>query len=135
MLAAVACLPRALRPFNGQHAAHRQAVDWLAAREEQGGAVLDSHGWTALYSGRKTYRYEAARTAYRDPQLAYVIVEQLELERESARGETLRELLTQAGEPVARFVDPQAGSQPAVCIYRWQPQRFVQSWKGRSDAR
>jgi 4-amino-4-deoxy-L-arabinose transferase-like glycosyltransferase len=135
LLAAVSCLPRALRPFNFQFTAHRQAVDWLAAREEQGGAVLDSRGWTALYSGRKTYRYEAARTAYRDPQLTYVIVEQLELEMKSDRGDTLRQLLAQAGEPLARFADPRAAPQQAVYVYRWLPQRFVQSGRGRSDAR
>lgn len=135
LLAAATCLPRTMRPFNFQYTAHRQAVDWLAAREEQGGAVLDSRGWTALYSGRKTYRYEAARTAYRDPQLAYVIVEQLELEMQSDRGDTMRQLLTEAGEPLARFVDPRAAPQQAVHIYRWLPQRFVNSWRGRGDAR
>jgi hypothetical protein len=135
LLATVICLPRTLRPFNYQFTAHRQAVDWLAARDEQTGAVLDSRGWTALYSGRKTYRYEAARTAYRDPQLAYVIVEQHELEMHSDRGDTMRLLLVQAGEQVARFVDPHCGPEETVCVYRWLPQRFVQSWKGRGDAR
>lgn len=135
LLAAVTCLPRTLRPFNHQFTAHRQAIDWLAERDEQAGAVLDSRGWTALYSGRKTYRYEAARSAYRDPQLTYVIVEQHELEMQSVRGDTMRQLLSQAGEPVARFIDEWTSPQQAVQIYRWSPQRFVLSWKGFDDAR
>src|SRR5262249_53772675 len=121
LLAAMTCLPRTLRPFNYQFTGHRQAVDWLEQRDEQAGAVLDTRGWTALYSGRKTYRYEAARTAYRDPQLAYVIVERHELEMPSDRGETMRLLLAQAGEPVARFVDARAGPEQTVCVFRWLP--------------
>ena len=34
-----------------------------------------------------------------------------------------------------RFVDPLAAPQQAVHIYRWLPQRFVNSWRGRGDAR
>lgn len=119
-----ACAPDCLASLHASRAGHRQAANWLAEHAVLAQAVLDSRGWTALYTGRKTYRYEAAQAAFSDPALAYVVVEQAEMETASLRGETLRLLMAHAGEPVARFAD--AGEKHCVVIHRWHPERFQQ---------
>ena len=70
-LAAAACLPQTLSALHPTRIGHRQAGQWLAEADEPG-TVLDTRGWTALYSGRPTLRYDAAKAAYRLPDLAYV---------------------------------------------------------------
>ncbi|OYV96211.1 MAG: hypothetical protein B7Z73_01110 [Planctomycetia bacterium 21-64-5] len=121
----VACAPDCLATLHASRAGHRQAASWLAHNAQPSQAVLDSRGWTALYTGRKTYRYEAAQAAFADPSLAYVVVEQAELELPSRRSETLRLLMAQAGEPVARF-SAAGGDKHHVVIHRWRPDRFQQ---------
>jgi hypothetical protein len=123
-LAALACLPALARPLHGSRINHREAADWLAEHAGQDDVVLDSRGWTALYTGRPTYRYEAAQAAFSDPRLAYVVVEQAEMDIASRRGETMRRLLAQAGEPVARFSVPGTKPERDVVVHRWRPQRF-----------
>jgi hypothetical protein len=123
-IAALACLPALSRPLHGSRINHREAADWLAEHAGQDDVVLDSRGWTALYTGRPTYRYEAAQAAFSDPRLAYVVVEQAELDVASRRGETMRRLLAQAGEPVARFSVPGTKPDRDVVVHRWRPQRF-----------
>jgi 4-amino-4-deoxy-L-arabinose transferase-like glycosyltransferase len=125
VLAAFACLPRTLTPLHTSRIAHRQAGVWLATAD-QPGTVLDTRGWTALYSRRPTLRYDAAKTAYRLPGLAYVVVEQRELELDSARAKTLRHLLAGAAQRVAMFAAPRNRSEENVLIFRWHPERFTE---------
>lgn len=125
VLAVASCLGDLIRPLHASRGAHREAAQWLQSHAAAGEAVLDSRGWTALYTGRKTYRYEAAQAAFGDPALAYVVVEQAEIESPSRRGETLRLLLTQACEPAIRFVSPGA-ARHGVTVWRWHPERFAQ---------
>ncbi|HEX5445875.1 MAG TPA: glycosyltransferase family 39 protein, partial [Pirellulales bacterium] len=124
-LALANCMGDLLRPLHASRAAHREAAEWLKAHAAVRDVVLDSRGWTALYTGRKTYRYEAAQAAFSDPALAYVVVEQTELEASSRRGETLRLLVAQAGEPAARFA-PAGAAKHGVTVWRWHPQQFAQ---------
>ncbi len=128
MLAA-ACVAACGADCSGQlHAsreAHREAAQWLMMHAAPSAAVLDSRGWTALYTGRKTYRYEAAQAAFTDPALRYVVVEQAELGASSRRSETMRLLMGHAGEPVARFAAADSDKH-SVAIYRWRPERFQQ---------
>ncbi|HUY33016.1 MAG TPA: glycosyltransferase family 39 protein [Pirellulales bacterium] len=123
-LAAAACLPALVKPLHASRAGHREAAEWLARNAGEHEVVLDSRGWTALYTGRTTYRYEAAQTALSDPKLAYVVVEQEELEADSRRGETLRLLAAQAMEPLARFAARGAKERQHVVVHRWHPDRF-----------
>jgi hypothetical protein len=81
--------------------------------------VLDSWGWSSLYSGRETVRYDAARDAYLDPSLRYVVVERREMESGSPRAATMRRLLTEHGECVAELTS--AGEQSPVLIFHWRP--------------
>jgi hypothetical protein len=123
LLAAVACLPRLLVPLHHSRQAHRMAAQWLVDEAETPGAVLDTHGWTGMYSGRKTYDYTDACRAFSDPQLSYVVVEVQEFRHDSDRARTLSRLMQLAGEPVARFpmsADGAANRQPVV-VYRWHP--------------
>jgi hypothetical protein len=121
----LACATDCLVPLHVSRIAHYQAATWLRDNSDRSEAVLDSRGWTALYTGRKTYRYEAAQTAFCDPALAYVVVEQAELDSKSRRGETMRLLMRHAGEPVVRFAAADA-EKHSVVIYRWLPERFQQ---------
>ncbi|HVC98250.1 MAG TPA: glycosyltransferase family 39 protein [Pirellulales bacterium] len=125
-LAAAACLPVLARPLHASRAGHREAAEWLARNSGEHEVVLDSRGWTALYTGRTTYRYDAAQTALSDPKLAYVVVEQEELDADSRRGETLRLLAAQAMEPLARFAARGASDKHHVVVHRWCPDRFQQ---------
>ena len=51
----------------------------MAGQTDLHGAVLDTQGWTGLYSGRETYAYESARVALSDPHLAYLVLEGREI--------------------------------------------------------
>jgi len=106
-------------PLHGDRAGHRLAGDWLAERAVPRDWILDSWGWTALYSHGATYRYDAAREAFQDPRLQYVVVEGRDLDSGSRRAETLRGLLDAQAECVARF-DPPGGQSP-VLIFHWRP--------------
>ncbi|HEV3005570.1 MAG TPA: glycosyltransferase family 39 protein [Pirellulales bacterium] len=125
-LACAACTPALARPLHASRAGHRQAAEWLARHAAGEEVVLDSRGWTSLYTGLVTYRYEAAQTAMGDPKLAYVVVEQEELDADSRRGETLRLLAGQAMEPLARFAAQGAKDKQQVVVHRWHPDRFRQ---------
>jgi len=125
-VAALACLPPTLTPLHASRLGHRQAAHWLASQEDRTGAVLDTRGWTQFYSGRKTYAYDQAKKALGDPQLSYIVVERRELEYDSRRSRTLRDILARAGERVAQFT-PGKSSHQTVEIYRWRPERFIES--------
>lgn len=114
---------KAAQPVHLSRANHRQAADWLSANSRPG-AVLDTRGWTALYSGRTTYSVDRAADAVRDPRLAFVVVEARELAPENLRSSALRELLTAGAELAVRCVSPRdAGA--AVLVYRWHPERYA----------
>jgi hypothetical protein len=124
------CLATTLVPLHKSHSGHQRAVEWLAT-EADDGAVLDSAGYTALYSGRKTYRYAAARDALRDPELAYLVIERGELTADTPRGATLRELLGQFAEPEAIFAPPETkAATRTVLLYRWRPWEFAHHIRG-----
>jgi hypothetical protein len=126
LLSGTLCLPQTLMHFHFSRLGHRQAAQWLATEADVPGAVLDTLGWTGLYSGRDTYEFEQARTALADRQLAYVVLEQRELGFDSARSRTLRCVLRAAGEPVAEFPAPalRSPNHRPVLVYRWYSDRF-----------
>jgi hypothetical protein len=64
--------------------------------------------------------------AFGDPRLAYVVLEQRELDYGSRRSRTLECLLDVAGQPVTAFGHSEHGrpGQGDVLIYRWNPERF-----------
>ena len=120
------CLIEFAQPVHASRAAHRRAAVWLAQDGAASGPVLDTRGWTGLYSGRTTYGYEQAQTAFSEGQLAYVVLEDRELRYPSQRSQTLRQLLDVAAEPVTRFSGPRGRGYTghAVVVYRWSKQRF-----------
>ncbi|HEV3007396.1 MAG TPA: glycosyltransferase family 39 protein, partial [Pirellulales bacterium] len=123
--AVAACGADCLPTLHASRRAHRDAAQWLVNHARPTEAVLDSRGFTALYTGRKTYRYEAAQAAFADPALTYVVVERQELSTNSRRSETMRLLMAQAGEPVARFGTAES-EKHCVIVHRWRPERFQQ---------
>jgi 4-amino-4-deoxy-L-arabinose transferase-like glycosyltransferase len=125
LLSVAACSADCLPPLHATRREHREAAQWLADHAKSNEAVLDSRGFTALYTGRKTYRYEAAQAALADPELTYVVVERQELESTSRRSETMRLMLAHAGEVAARFA-ASGSEEHGVVVHRWRPERFVQ---------
>ena len=115
------CLITTLRPLHAGRIAHRRAGCWLATAERFG-VVLDTKGWTGLYSTRTTFQYDRARETFADPRLAYVVVQREDLQTTSGRGRTLRFLLDTAAEPAATFAGH--GGRGAVTVYRWYHERF-----------
>ncbi|MBL9123058.1 MAG: hypothetical protein JNG90_05460 [Planctomycetaceae bacterium] len=125
VLTAAFCLLPTSRPLHASRWGHRQAAEWLAARTAPGNVVLDTRGWTCFYSGRATYRHEAAAAALANPRLAFVVVEERELATESPRSRTLREILSRSAQPVVRFSNPGTSADAGVAVYRWHPERFA----------
>ena len=126
VLVAVGCLPRTLAPLHQARAAHRQAAEWLATQSQAGDRVLDVRGWTGLYSGRTTYRYHGAKSAFSDTRLAFVVTERRELEYDSRRSRTLRRLLDESAIEAAAFSHPDGRAEKDVIVYRWDAARFAQ---------
>ncbi|HUT92789.1 MAG TPA: hypothetical protein VMY37_25065 [Thermoguttaceae bacterium] len=137
LVAAAVCLVEAVEPLHASRLGHRLAAEWLARDAAAPGLVLDTRGWTGLYSRRVTYRYEDAQAAVSHPQLAYVVLERRELEYASRRSRTIARLLDVAARPVATFPDPQRAGrgQDAVVVYRWEPDRFRRWVAGQSQER
>jgi hypothetical protein len=125
-LATVAGLPRALAPLHVSRAGHRQAAQWLASAT--GGSVLDTRGWTGLYTARPTYRFDAAEQAFADRRLAWLVVERAEVEFDSSRGRTLRHLTSSFGVPIHAF-RPRGENSPRddVLVYRLRPSTALTS--------
>ena len=119
------CLITTLRPLHAGRIVHRQAGCWLATAS-QPGVVLDTKGWTDLYSARTTFQYDRAQDTFADKRLAYVVVQHADLESSSDRARTLRFLLNAAAEPAANFADDKGRLDDcnSVTIYRWHPERF-----------
>ena len=135
LVAAAVCLVEAVEPLHASRLGHRLAAEWLAREAAAPGLVLDTRGWTGLYSGRVTYRYEDAQAAVSHPRLAYVVLERRELEYASRRSRTIARLLDVAARPVATFPDPQRvlPGQHAVVVYRWEADRFRRWVAGQSQ--
>jgi hypothetical protein len=137
LLVGAVCLSEMIEPLHASRRGHRLAGEWLARQADAPGPVLDTRGWTGLYSGRSTYRYDRACAAFSDPHLAYVVLERRELDYGSRRSLTLRHLLDVAARPVAVFpgTDHDDRSRATVLVYRWYPQRFSRSVaRGRQRA-
>lgn len=126
VVAGACCLPQTFARLHHSRLGHRAAGEWLAARADLPGAVLDTLGWTGLYSGRATYPYEEAQAALSDPHLAYLVLEARETGYASGRSRTLCWLVEAAAERAAEFPDPTARrpNQQPVTVYRWYPDRF-----------
>jgi len=122
---AAACLPQTMMRIHYSREGHRMAAEWLE-RSSAHGTVLDTHGLTGLYGGWATVPYERAPAVLGDPRLAYVVLEERELDYPSRRSLTLRWLLAAAGHKVAEF-PPAATRRPnqrRVLVYRWDADRF-----------
>jgi hypothetical protein len=126
-----ACTLRLAEPLHPTRMGHRLAGQWLADRTDEG-LVLDSRGWSELYSGHPTWGYDRARQAFADRRLAYVVVERDELGLDTARSQTLGRLLDVAGQPAAEFApaDDKYRERASVVVYRWYPERFAK-WLAR----
>jgi hypothetical protein len=132
LIAGVACLLDLTWPLNDSQIAHRQAGEWLAEQCGTQGLVLDTRGWTGLYSGRTTSGYHHAKAAFGDPRLAFVVLEPQELAFSSRRARTLRALIAAAGTHAGTFPteDERTPDRRIVVVYRWLPERFVASAGG-----
>lgn len=124
LIALAAWLPHGPKPLHAGRWPHRRAGDWLAAHAAAPCAVLDTRGWTAFYSGCRTYGIDQARAAFSDPHLAYVVLERHELHYASRRSLSLQAMVAGAAERVAVFEESQAPGK-SVEIYRWHPDRFA----------
>jgi hypothetical protein len=135
LVVAAICVVDAVKPLHASRLGHRLAAEWLARGAAAPGWVLDTRGWTGLYSGRMTCRYEDGRAVFCHPQLAYVVLERRELEYESRRSRTLRRLVESAGVPVAGFpaAGDDLGRDRSVRVYRWEPARFRRWLASRSQ--
>ena len=112
--AVVAGLIQSAEPVHAGRAGYRQAGRFLVSARDEG-KVLDTKGWTRLYSGRPTYQYDRAEAAFGDAALAYVVVRPEELRHDSARSRTLKHLLARHAWKVAQF----PARTPQVAVYRW----------------
>jgi len=121
-LIAVGCVAVTARPLHESQLAHRRAIEWLDSPAAGPGRVLDQQGFTALESGRTTYRFDSAERALADRELAYVVVERADLEAESPRGRSLRTVLGEATAAAATFADPRRRPHRDVLVFaRSQP--------------
>jgi len=110
---------------HGSRLGHRQAGDYLAHHASGNSIVVDTRGWTGLYSGRTTYLYSESAGILSDRRLEYFVVESGELASGSRRAETLRFLLQAAGERIGVFPHQEnADGITPVEVYRWDTARF-----------
>lgn len=113
----VVCFVSILQPAHTAQLAHRRAAQWLSTAAAAPGAVLEQHGYTALCTGRTTYRFDSSSQALGDPNLSYVLLERADLEAESPRGEKLRALLGDASRAVAQFADHRSEPERDVLVF------------------
>lgn len=131
LLAALGCLAKNVKPLNFNAAGHRAAAAWLACEAPLSGAVIDTHGWAALLSGRKMHMFFEGRTAFTDPAVQYFVLEQEELNFGTRRSQTLRQLLARAGQQVALFgARPGDSRDRSVAVYRWRPELLTHGVAG-----
>lgn len=129
LLSALICLPRSWPTLHASRIGHLEAGRWLSTHTPSEALVLDTRGWAALYSDRQSYTYHGAEQAFEDPRLGYVVLEQEELSAETARGRTLRHLLSIGGERLAEFTT-HAEPNNAVVVYGWHPDRLAVGVQG-----
>ncbi|MBX7075196.1 MAG: glycosyltransferase family 39 protein [Pirellulales bacterium] len=128
------CVPSLLKPAHASRLGHRRAAAWLAEHAAASDMVLDTRGWSALYTEMPTFRHEAGAQALANPALRYVVVEREELLFDSRRARTLRAVLGTSAELVGSFHAAEVKPEKAVLVYRWDPQRFAASY-GRGAVR
>jgi len=122
VLAAAACLPQTLRPLHASRLGDRAAAEWLQSHAGPREAILDTQGWTLLYSDRLAYRFDDGPRALADPRLAYVVLQPKETLFDSPRSRTLRHLAQKCGPPVATFPNPGStvSKEHTVAVYKWR---------------
>jgi len=113
----IASLATTSAPLHESQRAHRYAAAWLASAASRPGAVLDQQGYTALYTGRPTYRFAASEAAFADSRLRYVVVERGDLEADTPRGAALRNVLGPAAAAVAQFAAPRDRRPRDVLVF------------------
>lgn len=135
LLAVTASLGAQVGPLHGSRLGHRLAGQYLAQHSRPGALVVDTHGWTGLYSGRRTYMYWESAFLWTHPGLEYVVVEAGELRYGSQRAKTLRNLLHIGGERIGVFppVDDPCWALSQVELYRWNAQRFREYLEGNGQ--
>ncbi len=133
LLLVLGCTCYAVRPLHQSRAGHRAAAEWLARHGRADDRVVDTRGWTGLYSGLPTIFYGDARSEFLQPHLRYVVVEASELAHDSRRCRTIRCLLGTGGTLAASFPSSATGCQspPRVLVYQWD--RMDLSAKGRGQ--
>ncbi len=126
LLVATACTFYAARPHRESRMGHRSAACWLADHGHRGDHVVDTQGWTGLYSGLTTIPFGRSRPEWSHPKLRYLVIEARELACDSRRSRTILRLLRSAGTLVATFPSPQTSNRrpPAtVLVYQWNGNR------------
>lgn len=113
----VASLVVTAQPLHESQRPHRLAAAWLKSADVAPGNVLDQQGFTALYTGRTTYRFESAADAFNDAMLVYTVVERQDLEADTPRGAMLRRYLGPVDDAVARFPADDGKSSREVLIF------------------
>ena len=88
-VACVACCWQTFLPVGHAEIAYRAAARWLVEHSEPGDVVVDTAGWTSLYSGRTTYLFGHGTAALADPALRYFVIQKREIVSTSRRGSTL----------------------------------------------
>ncbi len=131
--AGVFCLPRNAVALHASREAHAEAGSWLAEHASAMAVVLDSRGWTALYSNLPSYNYHGARIAIEDPRLEFIVVERSEFDGDEPRAATLRYLLGAAGQKEAEFRTA-AFPDETVQVFRWFPERLADAVRGTMRA-
>ncbi len=116
----------AARPHRESRIGHRSAARWLAHHGHCGDHVVDTQGWTGLYSGLTTVPFGQSRSEWSRPELRYLVIEAHELVCDSRRSRTLLRLLQTAGTLVATFPSPHTSDRrppPTVLVYQWNGNR------------
>lgn len=123
VLMAAGCLFWATQPIQPRQAGYRQAARWLGEHGEEDALVLDTRGWTGLYSGHPTRNYRDARQVLADPRLAYLVVGRDEVQASSPRAAMLRQLLEKRGRLISCFPQTPYTTEHSVVVlvYRWTP--------------
>ncbi|NLS98047.1 MAG: hypothetical protein GXX96_38425 [Planctomycetaceae bacterium] len=120
LLVAAICTAYGLRPLHLNRAGHRSAAEWLTRNASPGDRVLDTRGWTGLYSGLVTVPYENARSELSRPELRYLVIEDCETTYDSVRSRTIRRLVERAGTQVAAFAGPPTADHRSGCVLVFQ---------------
>ena len=110
-----------VRPVHSSRGGHRAAAGWIAENARRGDRVVDTQGWTGLYSGLTTVPYEKSRTELTVPGIRYLVIEDRELDYDSRRSRTIKWLLEKAGTQVAEFPVSTTGkgTSATVLVYEW----------------